>query len=113
MSPPSAFPSHETSDSLFHPDSPSLSGPVNAQETTRNRIIREIVETERKYVQDLEHMQVRSQIIRVALALAYVFATEICKCSCCKQRYRPRHYPSSLPRTQQTTRFPAPAPHKA
>lgn len=74
MSPPSAFPSHETSDSLFHPDSPSLSGPVNAQETTRNRIIREIVETERKYVQDLEHMQVRSQIIRVALALAYVFA---------------------------------------
>lgn len=72
MSPPSAFPSHETSDSLFHPDSPSLSGPANAQETTRNRIIREIVETERKYVQDLEHMQVCSPIIRVALALAYV-----------------------------------------
>ena len=33
--------------------------PANAQENARNNIIREIVETERKYVQDLEHMQVR------------------------------------------------------
>ena len=61
MSPPSAFPSQESTDSLLHPDSPAQSGPANAQETTRNRIIREIVETERKYVQDLEHMQVRGQ----------------------------------------------------
>ena len=34
--------------------------PANAQENARNNIIREIVETERKYVQDLEHMQVSS-----------------------------------------------------
>ena len=32
--------------------------PANAQETASNNIIRELVETERKYVQDLEHMQV-------------------------------------------------------
>lgn len=32
--------------------------PASSQETARNNIIREIVETERKYVQDLEHMQV-------------------------------------------------------
>lgn len=35
------------------------SSPASAQENARNNIIREIVETERKYVQDLEHMQVR------------------------------------------------------
>lgn len=58
MSPPSALPSHESTDSLIHPDSPMLSSPANAQENARNNIIREIVETERKYVQDLEHMQV-------------------------------------------------------
>ncbi|THH09802.1 hypothetical protein EW145_g1760 [Phellinidium pouzarii] len=57
MSPPSLLPSHDSSDSLAHPDSPMQPGPVNAQENTRNNIIREIVETERKYVQDLEHMQ--------------------------------------------------------
>jgi cell division control protein 24 len=39
--------------------------PANAQEAARNNIIREMVETERKYVQDLEIMQVR--ISRVAL----------------------------------------------
>lgn len=32
--------------------------PVNAREAARNNIIREMVETERKYVQDLEIMQV-------------------------------------------------------
>ncbi|EJD03053.1 uncharacterized protein FOMMEDRAFT_20220 [Fomitiporia mediterranea MF3/22] len=56
-SPPSLLPSHESTDSLINPDSPMQSTPVNAQETARNNIIREIVETERKYVQDLEHMQ--------------------------------------------------------
>lgn len=34
--------------------------PANAQETARNNIVREIVETERKYVQDLEILQVRA-----------------------------------------------------
>ena len=34
------------------------STPANAQENARNNIIKETVETERKYVQDLEIMQV-------------------------------------------------------
>lgn len=58
MSPPSLTPSHESTDSLINPESPMQAPPANAQETARNNIIREIVETERKYVQDLEHMQV-------------------------------------------------------
>jgi cell division control protein 24 len=37
--------------------------PANAQETARNNIIREMVETERKYVQDLEIMQVCSRLV--------------------------------------------------
>ena len=32
--------------------------PASAKENARNNITREIVETERKYVQELEHMQV-------------------------------------------------------
>ena len=42
-------------------DSDSLmqAPPASAQENARNNIIRETVETERNYVQDLEHTQVR------------------------------------------------------
>jgi len=58
-SPPPSPPSISSHDSLD-----SLAGeatavpPANAQESARNNIIREMVETERKYVQDLEVMQV-------------------------------------------------------
>ncbi|KAJ7132781.1 hypothetical protein C8R43DRAFT_1239544 [Mycena crocata] len=38
-------------------ENPSSVAPANAQEAARNNIIREMVETERKYVQDLEIMQ--------------------------------------------------------
>ena len=59
MSPPSLS-AHESTDSLAQTfESPAQSGPVSAQEKDRNFIIREIMETERKYVQELEHMQVR------------------------------------------------------
>ncbi|THH13217.1 hypothetical protein EW146_g6975 [Bondarzewia mesenterica] len=56
LSPPSNLQSHESSDSLA-PDTPSVPIPANAQEAARNNIVRELVETERKYVQDLEVMQ--------------------------------------------------------
>ncbi|KAG6917233.1 hypothetical protein DXG01_003347 [Tephrocybe rancida] len=63
--PPDAFePSHLASPSQFSNDvydslssESSIAPPANAQETARNNIIREMVETERKYVQDLEIMQ--------------------------------------------------------
>ncbi|KAF8070021.1 hypothetical protein FPV67DRAFT_1651591 [Lyophyllum atratum] len=49
----SSYDSHTTTSSLTLVNPP----PANAQETARNNIIREMVETERKYVQDLEIMQ--------------------------------------------------------
>lgn len=55
LSPP-LLTSHESIDSLIN-DVPNTAIPANAQEAGRNNIVREIVETERKYVQDLEIMQ--------------------------------------------------------
>ncbi|KAH7888810.1 hypothetical protein F5I97DRAFT_1803116 [Phlebopus sp. FC_14] len=55
LSPP-LLSSQESLDSVVN-DVPSTAVPVNAQETARNNIVREMVETERKYVQDLEVMQ--------------------------------------------------------
>ncbi|KAJ7188306.1 hypothetical protein C8R46DRAFT_1054318 [Mycena filopes] len=57
-SPPSPgfMSTHDSYDSLAG-DSNSAMPPANAQEAARNNIIREMVETERKYVQDLEIMQ--------------------------------------------------------
>jgi cell division control protein 24 len=57
-SPPSMLSSQDSTDSLTT-DITSAPPPANAKETARNNIIREMVETERKYVQDLEIMQVR------------------------------------------------------
>ncbi|KAF8844742.1 hypothetical protein BDN67DRAFT_977997 [Paxillus ammoniavirescens] len=55
LSPP-LLASQESIDSLFN-DIPHSAAPPNAQDAARNNIIREMVETERKYVQDLEVMQ--------------------------------------------------------
>ena len=57
MSPPSLT-SHGSTDSLGNMESPMQGGSVNAREIARNNRVREIMETERKYVQELEHMQV-------------------------------------------------------
>lgn len=54
---PQLISAHDSIDSLIS-DVPSTPVPANAQEAARNNIIRELVETERKYVQDLEIMQV-------------------------------------------------------
>ncbi|KAF9244865.1 hypothetical protein BU15DRAFT_41593 [Melanogaster broomeanus] len=53
---PSLLASQESIDSLFN-DMPITAAPPNAQDAARNNIIKEMVETERKYVQDLEVMQ--------------------------------------------------------
>jgi len=58
-SPPSLSSAHQSTDSIVC-DTPHSSQPVSAKEAARSNIIRELVETERKYVQDLEVMQVRS-----------------------------------------------------
>jgi cell division control protein 24 len=59
-SPPTSSPSLDGNSSYDNLLSDALPQPANAQEMARNNTIREMVETERKYVQDLEIMQVRS-----------------------------------------------------
>ncbi|KAF7782160.1 hypothetical protein Agabi119p4_1536 [Agaricus bisporus var. burnettii] len=55
--PPASSPSLDANNSCDNLLSDTLPQPANAQEMARNNIIREMVETERKYVQDLETMQ--------------------------------------------------------
>ena len=59
-SPPLESSAQNTTDVVTHPSSP-VGATGDPRESSRNNVIREIVFTERKYVQDLEHMQV-SQI---------------------------------------------------
>ncbi|KAI0268625.1 hypothetical protein BC834DRAFT_866447 [Gloeopeniophorella convolvens] len=59
-SPPSTFSSHESFESMGSETSATPT-PANGPDTERNNIIRELVETERKYVQDLEVMQKYAQ----------------------------------------------------
>jgi len=56
-SPPSLSSAHQSTDSIIC-DTAHSPQPVSAREAARSNIIRELVETERKYVQDLEVMQV-------------------------------------------------------
>ena len=58
-SPPSEFSPHDSFNSMG-PNIPAMPIPANGPDAERNNIIRELVETERKYVQDLEVMQVRT-----------------------------------------------------
>jgi len=67
-SPPSAFSSHDSFDSMG-PDIPAIPTPANGPDAERNNIIRELVETERKYVQDLEVMQVRTTRLSLLFAV--------------------------------------------
>ncbi|KAI0305525.1 Dbl homology domain-containing protein [Multifurca ochricompacta] len=59
-SPPSTFSTQDSFDSVG-PDTPAIPTYANGPDTERNNIIRELVETERKYVQDLEVMQKYAQ----------------------------------------------------
>ena len=59
-------------------DNPAIPTPVNGPEAERNNIIRELVETERKYVQDLEVMQVRTSWSSLLSPFDTVFCAEIC-----------------------------------
>lgn len=56
LSPP-AIDADGSSESLVNPESPVLPT-SSARDVARQNVIREMVETERKYVQELEHMQV-------------------------------------------------------
>ena len=71
-SPPSTFSTHESFDSMGL-DIPAIPTPANGPDAERNNIIRELVETERKYVQDLEVMQVRMNLSSTSVTTDYGF----------------------------------------
>jgi hypothetical protein len=94
-SPPSMFSSQESTDSLTT-DITSAPTPANAQETARNNIIREMVETERKYVQDLEIMQACLISPPYCLVATDCFGTEILQRSVAKQHNISRYNTPSI-----------------
>ena len=81
MSPPSLT-ANDSTDSLGNLESPMQGGSVSAREMARNNRVREIMETERKYVQELEHMQVCGTLFSLMLKLITLcLLTEIRSCA--------------------------------
>jgi hypothetical protein len=102
--------SQDSADS-FTTDIPSAPTPVNAQETARNNIIREMVETERKYVQDLEIMQVCVFSPLLSCLATHSCGAEILQCVVAKQHHFSRYNTPSISGSQQVTQLPAQIPH--
>ena len=69
MSPQEMSSAQESTDSLV-PSEITLVGSTTESEGPRFNIIKELVETERKYVQDLEVMQVRHLVAAIVLQLS-------------------------------------------
>lgn len=110
-SPPSMASALGSTDSLST-DVLSPSVPIDAREAARNNIIREMVETERKYVQDLEIMQVRRLIPLNSTTSSHIFRrAEIFQCCSSEQHHLTRHNPFAFPGSQQTAQFPTEVSH--
>lgn len=88
--------SHDSFDSLSDPH--VSIPPAGSREAARNNIIREMVETERKYVQDLEIMQVRLNRNAYSLPTDFSFSSEIFYSPLTEQHHRPGYYTSSISR---------------
>jgi hypothetical protein len=89
--------SQDSTDSL---NTDITSAPPPAKETARNNIIREMVETERKYVQDLEIMQVRPIRLLLCYVAPHIFDAEILECIVAKQHDFSRYNTSSISRPE-------------
>ena len=68
-----------------------------------------MVETERKYVQDLEVMQVTRPYFRFATLRS--FEPEICDRIVAKQHNRPGYHPFTFPWSQQVIKLPEKVPY--
>jgi hypothetical protein len=77
-------------------DIPAIPTPANGPDAERNNIIRELVETERKYVQDLEVMQVRMNLSSLPFVTQQTFCIEICSRVVTEQYPRSRYHSSTL-----------------
>jgi hypothetical protein len=87
--------------------------PKDSAQTAQNNVIRETVETERKYVQDLEIMQVcTSSIPSLACPLTAKLA-EIFHCAFPSESDGSRYNSLPLPEPQQTPEFSTQIPHSS
>jgi cell division control protein 24 len=76
---------------------------INPKENARNNIVRELVETERKYVQDLETMQVGCFVFpEIYSALS---SAEILERPIPKQQHESRYHTLSLSKPQQASQL--------
>jgi hypothetical protein len=106
---PPTFPENGSFDSLADT---LASTPANAQESARNNIIKETVETERKYVQDLEIMQVSHHTTHESTPAHLSCDTEICYRPRPSQFNGSRHNSFTLSWSQQTRQLPKEIPHQ-
>jgi len=91
-----------------------ITQPANAQESARNNIIKEMVETERKYVQDLEIMQVSPMKIPITVGHHRTQpAIEILNRPRPSEPHGSRHDSPPLPWSQQASQLPTQIPHPA
>lgn len=105
---PSLLSSQESIDSFSNHTLNATVTP-SAHEAARNNIVREMVETERKYVQDLEVMQVICTSFR--FVITHLIEPEICDRIVAKQYNRPGYHPLTLPRPEQVIELPKKVPY--
>ena len=73
----------------------------------------ELLHTERKYVQDLETMQVRDSPDSILDPISTGRVLALRNRSCAIKYNRPGHYPSTFPWPQQAPELPAEVPNQA
>ena len=95
--PPPSPPSVATSASFDSLADTLSSLPATAKESERDHVIKEILDTERKYVQDLEIMQVRTFFSFLSYFRKHPIFSEILECPFTIQLDGSRYHPSSIP----------------
>ena len=106
---PPLFSPKDSSDSL--PTELSNAGPKDTY--PGSQVVTELLHTERKYVQDLETMQVRMHSKISSQRVSHSWSNiEVCNFSRSDEYNRPRHITPAFPGTQQTTQLSATVPDK-
>ena len=107
-----------TSPSLVSPKDSSDSLPTElfasgSSEYPGSQVVTELLHTERKYVQDLETMQVRLRLFRIQDHPSHLFRLKaLCNRCCAIKHNRSGHYPSTVPWPEQALELPAEIPYQ-
>lgn len=107
-SPPTEFSAKDSSDSL-----PTEISEGPSDKYPGSNVTKELLYTERKYVQDLETMQVRLWQYYPCNQFSHVIMTVVFECSCAKQHHGYGHHSATVPEPQQTPQLPTSVPNQA